>query len=255
MSVGVSTEVVVWIIVSGVLFLLIIIWGLYKLLAYFRSRRDASTADQESPDSVASQNPNGKSVIDIESMTRDNDIHQLTLSEARGFPKTTKSIHVKYQAQRNRYIHYKSENRSNDRILQEAFSKSSGSGKQSSRIHDLKSNGSRKSAGFEINIKSVEPATKANRSSNFLNILDKLNAIDEDEEEERLERERKRRRKEEENKRLAVYTASSAGIEADSSDETASQTFIGQDAESRPDPGRIQLGLIKACDSDEPDTG
>lgn len=253
MSVGLSLEVVVWIIALGTFSLIIIIWGLYKLLSYLRNRRDASIAYPESLDSSAPHNAvnNAKSVKDIESAVRDNvEARSLTLSEAAGFPRT-KPIQVKYQTQRTRYINYKSD-KSNDRILQDAVSRSS-SGKQiGSKSQDLKSNGSRKSVGFELTIKSVEPVMKSNRSSNFLTILDRLNAIDEDEEEERKERERKRRRKEEENKRLAVYTASSAGIDADSSDETASQTFIGQDADSVPEPGQIQLNFIKASDRKSP---
>lgn len=256
MSVGLSLEVVVWIIALGTFSLIFIIWGLYKLLSYFRSRRDASIAYPESLDSSASHNEanpvnNAKAAKDVEAAVKDNaETRSLTLSEAAGFPRA-KSIQVKCQTPRNRYINYKSDT-SNDKILHEAVGRSSSGKNIAGKLLDLKSNGSRKSVGFEITIKSVEPATKSNRSSNFLTILDRLNAIDEDEEEERKERERKRRRKEEENKRLGTYTASSAGIEADSSDETASQTFIGQDADAVPDPGQILLDFIKASDPKSP---
>lgn len=146
MSIGLST--IIWIIALGALSQLVIIWGLYKLVSFFRNRRDAPIASPES-------------------------------------------------------------------------------------------------SGFEITIKSVEPVIKGNKSNNFMTILERLTNEDDE-----LEKELKERRKEEASKRNAAYTASSSGIEADSSDETASQTFIGQDPGATPDPGRIQLGLIKAQDPD-----
>lgn len=85
----------------------------------------------------------------------------------------------------------------------------------------------------------VQPVTKGGNMSNFLQILDRINAVDGEDEEERRERERKRH---------ATRSASSSGIEAAPSDETASQTFIGKEPEARPDPGRIQLGLIKTSE-------
>lgn len=48
------------------------------------------------------------------------------------------------------------------------------------------------------------------------------------------------------NKSDEIFTASSTGIEANSSDETASQTFIGKQPDMMSDPGRITLSLIKA---------
>lgn len=95
-----------------------------------------------------------------------------------------------------------------------------------------------KSTGFEPTLKrSVESVKKDEKKQNFLDLLDELNGLDDNKEE--LERKRRKRAKE------LVTTASSVGIEASASDETASQTFIGREP-PRPDPGRIELDLIKA---------
>lgn len=245
MSIGQSSEVIIWIIALGTLSLIIIIWGLYKLLSFFRNRRDATIAYPESPDSSASQYQNTdinyKSMRDVEANESNSATKSITLSEAAGFPRTQ----IIHQGSKSRYIDYKPDGKSNDRILRDAFKSSSI--KRNPKMQEIRSYGSRKSTGFEITIKSVEPAKKGSKSNSFLTILDRLNAMDEDDV---LERERKKRRKEEEIRRNAAYTASSSGIEADSSDETASQTFIGQDPEATPDPGQIQLGLIKAQDPD-----
>lgn len=84
----------------------------------------------------------------------------------------------------------------------------------------------------------VEPIVK--RRNNFLEILDRLSTLGDDEEEDRI---RKRR---EERRRNMTDTSSSTGIEAESTDETASQTLIGKEPKATPEPGRIQLSLIKA---------
>lgn len=95
-----------------------------------------------------------------------------------------------------------------------------------------------KSTGFEPTLKrSVESVKKDEKKQNFLDLLDELNGLEDNKEE--LERKRRKREKE------LVTTASSVGIEASASDETASQTFIGREP-PRPDPGRIELDLIKA---------
>lgn len=101
---------------------------------------------------------------------------------------------------------------------------------------DIKSDGSRKSFGFE-------PLVKKYKGNNFLAILDEINALDEEEEQRRLKKRDRR-----------IRTASSVGIDADSTDETASQTFIGKASavsQQLPDPGGIQLGFIKAQESGE----
>ena len=95
---------------------------------------------------------------------------------------------------------------------------------------------SKKSFGFVPSIKAVEPLPNHGKrdTQNFLMLLDTLDALDDED--------TKRRKME------ASYTASSAGIEANSSDETASQTFIGRDLDADNDPGKIHLRLIRALD-------
>lgn len=87
----------------------------------------------------------------------------------------------------------------------------------------------------------VQPVVKGRAHGNFLQILDRLSAAEEnDEESDTKRRERKK-----------TSTPSSSGIEAAMSDETASQTFIGKQPETRPDPGRIQLGLLMKTTEDD----
>lgn len=101
-----------------------------------------------------------------------------------------------------------------------------------------KSSGGIKSTGFEPTLKtSVEPLKKDQKKQNFLDLLDELSGLDEDPDE--AERNRRKRVREQ------IKTASSSGIEASASDETASQTFIGREPPGR-DPGRIELELIIA---------
>jgi len=96
---------------------------------------------------------------------------------------------------------------------------------------------SKKSTGFIPTLKSVFPVSSSNNrgSQNFLMLLDSLDAIDDDE----IEK-----------KAPPSTIASCTGIEANPSDETASQTLIGRELNSSEDPGRILLNLIK---SDDPD--
>lgn len=94
---------------------------------------------------------------------------------------------------------------------------------------------SKKSFGFTPSMRTVAPISNRGKrgAQNFLMLLDTLDALEDDES--------KRR------KIHQVYTAaSSSGIEANSSDETASQTFIGRELDKSNDPGQIQLSLIKA---------
>lgn len=87
-------------------------------------------------------------------------------------------------------------------------------------------------------------------SQNFMKILKEIEALDESSREVAIERERRRRRQLlAEEQRLSSRTTSSASgvIEANSSDETSSQTLIGLPSDAAPqDPGTIQLGLIVA---------
>lgn len=89
-------------------------------------------------------------------------------------------------------------------------------------------------------------------SQNFMKILEKIEAQDNDAIELAAERERRRRRRlQAEEERLLTKAASSSSnvLEVNSSDETGSQTLIGLPAEAAPkDPGQIQLGLIVAQD-------
>lgn len=116
----------------------------------------------------------------------------------------------------------------------------------------------------------VTPLTKTNASDsssrelrqsgqNFMKILEKIEAQDNDGKELAAERERRRRRRinAEEDRLLSKAASSSSNVlEVNSSDETGSQTFIGQPAEAAPkDPGKIQLGFIVAQDQTSTDSG
>lgn len=107
---------------------------------------------------------------------------------------------------------------------------------------------------------SVLPVSSLNGSSSedqkgsqhFMKILKEIEALDEDSRELAIERERQRRRRRlaEEQRQLSRAVSSSSGvIEANSSDETSSQTLIGLPSDAAPqDPGKIQLGLIVGHD-------
>lgn len=84
----------------------------------------------------------------------------------------------------------------------------------------------------------IEPLASRRPGNNFLEILNNLN--DDEDDDEKAKQVAKRDR--------ALRTASSSGIEANPSDETASQTLIGREADTDADPGLIQLGLIKIQD-------
>lgn len=88
-------------------------------------------------------------------------------------------------------------------------------------------------------------------SQNFMKILEKIEAQDNDAKEQAAERERRRRRRlyAEQQRLLSKAASSTSGLEINSSDETGSQTYIGLPPEAAPkDPGKIQLGLIVAQD-------
>lgn len=95
---------------------------------------------------------------------------------------------------------------------------------------------SRNSFGFVPSIRSVAPVSNRGKrgTQNFLLLLDSLEPLEDD---------AARRRRQ---PKHPFTAASSSGIEANSSDETASQTFIGRDFDSSNDPGGIQLNYIKA---------
>lgn len=96
---------------------------------------------------------------------------------------------------------------------------------------------SKNSFGFVPSIRSVAPLSNRGKrgTQNFLMLLDSLDAL-EDEEAKRSRRKR------------VTTAASASGIEANSSDETASQTRIGKELEVGTDPGRITLNFIKVQD-------
>lgn len=96
---------------------------------------------------------------------------------------------------------------------------------------------SRNSFGFVPSIRSVAPLSNRGKrgTQNFLMLLDTLDVID-DEDAKRP-------------KPKHVSTAASvSGIEANSSDETASQTLIGKELDVGKDLGPIQLNYIKIQD-------
>lgn len=91
---------------------------------------------------------------------------------------------------------------------------------------------SKRSFGFVPSMRTIAPLSNRGKRStqNFLILLDTLDALED-----------------EEQKRRKPYTvASSSGIEANPSDETASQTCIGREPDNSKDPGQIQLSLIRA---------
>lgn len=96
---------------------------------------------------------------------------------------------------------------------------------------------SKKSFGFVPSIRTVAPLTNRGRrgTQNFLMLLDSLDPIEDEE--------AKRRRQP---PRKPFTAASASGIEATSSDETASQTLIGKELDRFEDPGAIKLDYIKA---------
>jgi hypothetical protein len=95
---------------------------------------------------------------------------------------------------------------------------------------------SKNSFGFIPSIRTVAPlANRGKRETqNFLMLLDSLEPIEDED---------ARRRKQQ--PRKPFTTASSSGIEANSSDETASQTLIGKELDRSCDIGEIKLDYIK----------
>lgn len=95
---------------------------------------------------------------------------------------------------------------------------------------------SRNSFGFVPSIRSVAPLSNRGHrgTQNFLMLLDSLDVL-EDEDTKRS--------------KLKHHTVvSGSGIEANPSDETASQTLIGKELDRSTDPGRILLNYIKIQD-------
>lgn len=100
----------------------------------------------------------------------------------------------------------------------------------------------KKSTGFVPTISITRPAVdslgespvdsrvKGKRSSNFLDLLNRLNEMDDEDGNDR--------------KHKTSTASTTSGIEANPSDETASQTFIGKELDMKTEPGRIQLYLI-----------
>jgi len=256
MSVGVSTEIVVWIAALVSFIIVVTIWGLYRLISFLRGHSQVDRL--EATESQGSTSPLSIQLNGFPSLIKDAGFEATSTKEvARPHPpsESQSNSNLEHQGkvpsgkqitQRNRYIDYKNtlDNKSHDKILHESLERSLNSSKSvKSRIGEMKSNGSRRSTGFEPTLGTVKPFSRGGRKNNFLELLDRLNAIDAESEQELQEREEK--------KKKAAYTASSAGIEADPSDETASQTFIGKEPTSRPDPGSIHLSLIRSM---EPDT-
>lgn len=99
--------------------------------------------------------------------------------------------------------------------------------------------GSSKSTGFEPTMMVNSAAARKRRDNNFLEILDRLNQEDKDDD---------GLRDKKVNKDRLIRTGSSGGggIEANSSDETASQTYIGKELSTDLNPERIQLVMIQS---------
>lgn len=263
---GLSSEIIVWIVIAAISAAVAIIWGLYRLYSFVRHGRQANITpalttenNMESnmtiPSEITIINTNGKE--SVEKSLRSNDAsRQSNITSKQQSDNMRPSMTLKHLFKRKRYIEHQGNlgEKSNDRILHEVASNKSLNSSKSSIGQRMKSNLSRKSSGFELTIpvKSVEPVKKGQKGVNFLDLLDKLNEVidDDQEQSERRERERKKRKYDERHMRDTIDTTSSAGIEANPSDETASQTFIGKEPDSRPDPGELQLGLIKALDFD-----
>ena len=94
---------------------------------------------------------------------------------------------------------------------------------------------SRNSFGFVPSIRTVAPLTNRGKrgTQNFLMLLDSLDPIEDEEAKKRKQPKRH------------YTTASSSGIEANSSDETASQTLIGKELDHVNDLEAIKLDYIR----------
>lgn len=259
----------IWVLVVSVFAVIVGVWLLYKLFVCLRYFTDDSRSKSKSLESIgttrvrpgANLNPDTHLVqmnqdgLDYDSLpTIKSALREYQIRASAGeteldnsLETASKQVQSRYMNQRKRYIENGEGKGNNDKVLQDSLmsNKSLASNKS---IREMKSYSSRKSTGFEPSInreallQTVEPL-KGQRTSSFLEILNKLNELEGDDEEERKERERKRRRREE---RELNSISSINGIDANSSDETASQTFIGKPPDARPDPGRIKLGLIRA---------
>jgi hypothetical protein len=120
---------------------------------------------------------------------------------------------------------------------QKLLSNSSSRGKKITSNASDDSLKSRNSFGFTPSIRTVAPLANRGRrgTQNFLMLLDSLEPIENEE--------AKRRRQ---HPKKPFTTASASGIEANSSDETSSQTLIGKELDRGSDPGAIQLDYIRA---------
>ena len=96
---------------------------------------------------------------------------------------------------------------------------------------------SRNSFGFVPSIRSVAPLSNRGTrgTQNFLMLLDSLDVIDDED-------------AKKSKPRYVSTAASSSCVEANSSDETASQTLIGKELDVGKDIGPIQLNYIKIQD-------
>lgn len=252
MNTGLQPEIIVWIAVILILLIAVIIWAIYKLIAYFRHHYDASLADPQSA-SIGSSPIEAQGLRDEDSTNVDM-VRMGKLAKDQAIQLTL--LRGKLPSPRMRYLEPQTdpEAKSSDKVLHESCLGTHQSNKTSvSKIGSMQSVGSRNSYGFEPNTWLIEPVVKqGHKTNNFLSILERLDALEEfDEFEREQERERVRRRRLVEE---TPQTISSAGIEANSSDETASQTYIGKEATARPDPGTIELSLIRAQNTDQSNT-
>lgn len=119
-----------------------------------------------------------------------------------------------------------------------------GSSCSRARLRPLASAGPYKSTGFETRKELAKE--KERQGQNFLDMLNELSAL-EDFDEERMRRERRLVEKQQ------LQSSGSGALEVNSSDETSSQTLIGRQSEEPPDPGSIELKLIKVSGKEQVD--
>lgn len=109
-----------------------------------------------------------------------------------------------------------------------------------------------KSSGFQPTVFVRQPIDassngirKIGQHQSFLEMLNELSTLEDSDEEAAREIRRKAVEAAAARAESQPASASSGGIEINPSDETASQTLIGQNLTEAPDPGLIELKLIK----------
>lgn len=260
-------EIVCYIILACLL-ITISVFILYKLFKTFcsgppdsdsksRLSRDVRYSDLvpeiifSSDESELSEN--GNVILPIDQQTKSNQLSRLIVGSQKNIAQVLKSKEIKEvnlksydisllnQGSRNKYISnnnsMKGAQNNNDYVINQYLSNEKSLSSYKSVGTAIKSYGSKKSTGFEPSIKEEQNnQMNAGKKPNFLELLDKLDEI--------ATQDAENANRKGGQKNRAALTASSSGIEANSSDETASQTFIGRGPDARPDPGQINLDII-----------